>query len=49
MLNKMADLIGFLSHLKVKFNVERYMYALIQSFKVYKFVKQCDIWKDIID
>lgn len=47
MLNKVPTLVGFLGHLKMKFNVERYI--AIQSFKVHKFEKQWDIWKEIFD
>lgn len=47
MLNKVPTLIGFLGHLKIKSNVERY--AAIQSSKVHKFEKQWDSWKEIFD
>lgn len=47
MLNKVPTLIGFLGHLKIKYNVKRY--AAIQSSKVHKFEKQWDSWKEIFD
>lgn len=45
MLNKVPTLVGFLGHLKVKFNVERY--AAMQSFKVHKFEKKNGIFGNI--
>lgn len=41
------NLIKFLSHLNIKFNVE--IYTAFQSFKVHKFEKIRDTWKDIFD
>lgn len=41
----MSNLISFLRHLKVTFYVEKY--TEIQSFKVHKLEKQCDVWKYI--
>ena len=44
---KIAWLIGFLCHFKVKFNVEKY--AAIQSFKLHKFEKEWDVLKNILE
>lgn len=41
----MSNLISFLRHLKVTFYVEKY--TEIQSVKVHKLEKQCDVWKYI--
>ena len=46
MSNKTPCLIGFLYHLKLKYNIERY--ATIQTGKLQYFENLWDSWKDIL-
>lgn len=46
MSNKTPCLIGFLYHLKLKYNIERY--AAIQTGKLQYFENLWDSWKDIL-
>ena len=47
MSNKIPCLIGFLCHLKLKYNIERY--AAVQTCKLQYFEKLWDSWKCIFD